>query len=253
MPETVTIGSDASCDFPIAFEGVSSQHCRLRFEDGEIWVEDLGSANGTYVDDLRVEPGGQQRLSPSSELSLGESVTLSREDIRDLRPSGSANKSNQRRVEAPPRAASSEYEPSRGHAGFWRRGAAFVIDGLILVVSGPLVGGLIGLLVASGSSRGGPSPVTPAVVNAVVSVIQWLYFALFESSERQATPGKQIIGIKVTDMQGNRIGFWQATGRNFGKIVSGIILFIGYFMAGFTEKNQALHDIMAGCLVINKE
>lgn len=257
MPETVTIGSDASCDFPIAFEGVSSQHCRLRFEDGEVWVEDLGSTNGTYVDDLRVEPGGQQRLSPSSELSLGENVTLSQEDIDALRPDGSASRSDRQEAEGSRSTASSEYEPPRGHAGFWRRAAAFAIDGLVLGFFWILVVGLVGVLAVLGSSRGGPPPISDTVISGVIQllggIIQWLYFALFEASESQATPGKRIIGIRVTDMEGNRIGFWRATVRNLGRIVSTLILLIGYFMAGFTEKNQALHDIMAGCLVINGE
>ena len=78
----------------------------------------------------------------------------------------------------------------------------------------------------------------------------WLYFALMESSANQATLGKMAIGIKVTDMSGRRIGFGQATGRYFGKILSSMILLIGYIMAAFTEKKQALHDMLAGCLVV---
>ena len=83
-------------------------------------------------------------------------------------------------------------------------------------------------------------------------VIYWLYYALMESSSRQATLGKMAVGIKVTDMNGNRINFMHATGRYFGKIISGAIFFIGYFMIIFTDKKQALHDIMAGTLVVRK-
>ena len=82
-------------------------------------------------------------------------------------------------------------------------------------------------------------------------VIQWLYFALMESSVRKATLGKMALGIIVVDYSGNRITFGQATGRYFGKILSGLILYIGFIMAGFTEKKQALHDMLANCLVIN--
>jgi len=79
-----------------------------------------------------------------------------------------------------------------------------------------------------------------------------LYYALMESSEKQATVGKLAMGIKVTDMQGNRLSFGQATGRHFAKIISGLTLLIGYIMAGFTEKKQALHDIIVNCLVVKK-
>ncbi len=58
------------------------------------------------------------------------------------------------------------------------------------------------------------------------------------------------MGLKVKGLNGNKIGFGKATGRHFGKILSGMILFIGFIMAAFTEKKQALHDKMAGCLVI---
>lgn len=89
------------------------------------------------------------------------------------------------------------------------------------------------------------------LIIAVFSIIlQWLYYALMESSSKQATLGKMAIGIKVTDLSGNRISFGRATGRYFGKILSGLILNIGYIMAAFTERKQALHDMMANCLVI---
>jgi uncharacterized RDD family membrane protein YckC len=77
----------------------------------------------------------------------------------------------------------------------------------------------------------------------------WLYFALQESSERHATIGKRALNIYVTDLQGRRISFGQATGRHFSKIISYLILCIGYMMAGFTEKKQGLHDMIAGTLV----
>jgi uncharacterized RDD family membrane protein YckC len=86
----------------------------------------------------------------------------------------------------------------------------------------------------------------------LIIVALWLYYALMESSSKQATLGKLALGIVVTDLNGNRISFGRATGRYFGKIVSGMIFAIGYIMAGFTEKKQALHDMIASCLVVLK-
>ncbi|MFY9676334.1 MAG: RDD family protein, partial [Terriglobales bacterium] len=77
----------------------------------------------------------------------------------------------------------------------------------------------------------------------------WLYEALMESSSYQATLGKMIFGMKVTDLYGNRISFARATGRHFAKIVSGLLLCIGFIMVGLTERKQGLHDMMAGTLV----
>jgi uncharacterized RDD family membrane protein YckC len=86
---------------------------------------------------------------------------------------------------------------------------------------------------------------------ALSSVAKWLYFAYLESGEKQATWGKQALGIYVTDLAGQRVTFGRATGRFFAKIVTGLIpLGIGFIMAGFTERRQALHDMIASTLVL---
>ena len=73
-----------------------------------------------------------------------------------------------------------------------------------------------------------------------------------ESSVKRATLGKMALGIAVTDVDGRRITFMRATGRHFAKMISGLILLIGYLMAAWTKKKQGLHDILAGTLVVNK-
>jgi uncharacterized RDD family membrane protein YckC len=93
-----------------------------------------------------------------------------------------------------------------------------------------------------------------AILGGGVTVIlllfgSWLYEALMESSSYQATLGKMIFGMKVTDLSGNRISFERATGRHFAKYLSGMILGIGYIMVGLTERKQGLHDLLAGTLV----
>ena len=84
----------------------------------------------------------------------------------------------------------------------------------------------------------------------LIFIVQVVYFAGFESSRMQATPGKKVVGIKVTDLQGSRLSFGKAFLRNAGRIASSI-LFIGYIMINYTEKQQGLHDIIAGSLVID--
>ena len=80
----------------------------------------------------------------------------------------------------------------------------------------------------------------------------WIYHTMMESSRHQGTLGKMALGVKVTDLNGNRISFARANGRFFGKWLSGAIMNIGYLMAAFTEKKQALHDTLAGTLVVLK-
>ncbi|MGB0133184.1 RDD family protein [Dokdonella sp.] len=139
------------------------------------------------------------------------------------------------------------------NAGFWRRVAAYVIDSIILSVASLIFFALIGGLGWAASDSPGLAFFIMFLGYVGLIVGMWLYFAKFESGPRQATPGKRAMGIKVTDDKGNRIGFGRATGRFFGKIISGMIFNIGYMMAGFTGRKQALHDMMAGCCVVFRD
>lgn len=131
------------------------------------------------------------------------------------------------------------------YAGFWRRVGASVIDSALML--GVLVVALLAM------SAAGMAEATVATVYSFSSWIGgWLYFALMHSSSYQATIGKRAVGIKVTGLAGERIGFARATGRYFATILSSLTLFIGFAMAGFTERRQALHDKLAGTLVVSK-
>ena len=156
--------------------------------------------------------------------------------------------------------------PRVEYAGFWMRLLAFMIDSVVMGIGFVLV--LIPLIFLTGLgsflSRFHPDQelddagiffiIGLIFLLATVSLLlTWLYHALMESSEWQATVGKKLLGMAVTDMAGQRISFGRSTGRHFGKIITNMIpAFIGYIMAGFTEKKQALHDMMAGCLVLRR-
>jgi uncharacterized RDD family membrane protein YckC len=163
------------------------------------------------------------------------------------------------------------------YAGFWKRFLAYLIDEILLgaVLSFLFIpfSILIGLVVFSAialdeydyssmvnfiqqefddvSLQEILMIVIFIVIFAVFAVIlQWLYYSLMESSSKQGTVGKMVLNLKVVDLVGNKISFGRATGRFFGKFLSGLLLNIGYIMAAFTERKQALHDMLAGCLVI---
>ncbi|RPJ19973.1 MAG: RDD family protein [Planctomycetaceae bacterium] len=152
---------------------------------------------------------------------------------------------------------------SQPFAGFWKRVLAYLIDALLLGVVQSLLAIPI-LAIAIATSNNPPedpedSTMIAALlvgmaffVIAVSIVVDWLYHALMESSTRQATLGKMALGIVVVDMQGARISFGRATGRHFAKLISSFIIGIGFIMAGFTQQKQALHDILAQCLVMNR-
>jgi uncharacterized RDD family membrane protein YckC len=153
---------------------------------------------------------------------------------------------------------------TRAYAGFWLRFVAHIIDGLIIgAASGAILvpmfflTGLGGFLSALGHDRQPDPAVIASFVSwmalmVLVSLLgSWLYYAYFESSDWQASVGKKVMNLIVTDMDGNRVTFGRASGRFFAKIISGLIpLGIGYILAGVTEKKQALHDMIASCLVL---
>lgn len=154
------------------------------------------------------------------------------------------------------------------YAGFWLRAAAFIIDTIIIsiptwLISIPFFIYTFFKLEPVLSQVETADEISPETIGAILTlwgvglliqlvwvIFFWLYFALFESGTKQATWGKQIVGIRVTGLDGERISFARATGRAFSKFISYMIFYVGFIMAAFTDKKQALHDIIAGTLVV---
>lgn len=137
------------------------------------------------------------------------------------------------------------------YAGFWRRFSASLIDWLVLTVVAAVLGLGVGFF---WFTQVGDDEVSrnifSAILNLAIFIISWFYFAGLESSDAQATWGKRVVGIFVTDLQGQTLSFGRASARYFGKILSSILM-IGYLLAIFTNKKQALHDLIAGTVVIH--
>jgi uncharacterized RDD family membrane protein YckC len=132
--------------------------------------------------------------------------------------------------------------------GFWIRFAAYLVDVVVLLIPTLLIGFLLhSIIPATNQSE-------YAFVNLIDDgfnlLIWWVYTAAFLSSSWQATPGKRICGLKVVDYNGSCVSFGQATGRYFASILSAVTVFIGYLMIAWTARRQALHDMIAGTLVV---
>lgn len=136
-----------------------------------------------------------------------------------------------------------------GYAGFWRRFVALIIDGMVMGAIGFVLSMITGYRMDVNAN---PHLSHLMYQNTFSMIISWLYYALMESSKYQGTLGKMALGIVVTDLNGYKVSFARATGRYFGKIISFMTLTIGFMMAGFTARKQALHDMIAGCLVLVK-
>jgi uncharacterized RDD family membrane protein YckC len=168
------------------------------------------------------------------------------------------------------RASQIRYSPPVGarvtYAGFWLRFVAWTIDAAMLVGIGFFILGRVGSFARIGSILGNLDPVdgldgwldalgfgAVAFFFLFFILLAWIYHAALESSPWQGTLGKRALGIIVTDANGARLDFWHASGRFFSRIVTNMVpLAIGYAIAGFTQRKQALHDLIASTLVLHK-
>lgn len=149
------------------------------------------------------------------------------------------------------------------YGGFWIRFVAFIIDSILLsivqfIVIAPILGAL-GLAASpealdpeNGAAAMSALMGAMGLIQVIGLVMGFLYFALMESGKNQGTLGKMALGLIVVDQDGMRLTFGKAALRYIGKLVSGIILLIGYVMAAFTPRKQALHDMIASTFVIKK-
>ena len=167
-------------------------------------------------------------------------------------------------------AATMQPPPHLIYAGFWPRVAAHILDNLIVSVPFVLIWlGIIASVIGLGvftqfSQQNGSEPVKPsmAFVGTVIILYLtliigrflavWLYHAFLESGPHQSTWGKRVLGLKVTSFTGQRISFGHASGRYFSTLITNMTMGIGYLMVAFTDRKQALHDMIAGTLVVKQ-
>ena len=148
------------------------------------------------------------------------------------------------------------------YAGFWRRVAAIILDTLVLTAVDVLIDTLFyGTPLRCGTMQRWTyqnqhwSQAAGYACNTGgwwSFFTYWLYFTLLESSAWQATLGKKALRLAVTDEEGNRIGFGKANARYWSKILSTLILGIGFLMVAFTRRKQGLHDMIARTLVVRR-
>ena len=135
---------------------------------------------------------------------------------------------------------------------FWQRVGASLIDALILAIPNQIIVEITGHNFYSELILNHNFDSSALASQLVIIIIDWLYFSLLESSKSQATVGKMALSLMVTDTEGARISFARAAGRYLAKNLSTIILFIGYFMMLWDDRNQTLHDKIASTLVVKK-
>jgi uncharacterized RDD family membrane protein YckC len=169
-------------------------------------------------------------------------------------------------ISGPPRFAPAQAHPR--YAGFWLRAVAFLIDRFILSSVFGLIASFhpnVLMIFPDLNNQPAIAPNQPALQGFLLSLphltsagflllflMMWIYYAFFEASSWQATPGKRVLKLYVTDLTGRPITFRRASMRYFARMISEMAFMVGYIPAGFTEKKQALHDMLASCLVLRR-
>lgn len=231
----------------------------------EVWIGREGERHGPYKeDDVR-------QWLRSGQVSPNDLAWY--EGLADWQPLSVLFPEEAKATPPPADAASAPLLPQvttaalEDHAGFWKRVGAYILDAIILYIPQLLIqkafdvdaaketlqqaalnaGGDVHLVMAAQQQF--YAAIWPAVLLGFM--LGWLYFALCESSVWQATLGKLALGIRVTDLQGHRISFPRALGRYPAKMLSAIILGIGFLMVAWTQRKQGLHDMIVGTLVLN--
>lgn len=159
---------------------------------------------------------------------------------------------------APSPATYPTYAPAgERYAGFWIRFAAYLIDSLILMAFSFLLYAIAFAIRIASSTENAFGEMEPAGWTTALYIFAWLgtivgtwvYFARLESGPRQATIGKRALGLYVTAENGRPISFGRASGRYWAKLLSSLTLLVGYMLAGWTKRKQALHDMIAATTV----
>ena len=140
---------------------------------------------------------------------------------------------------------------TQGYGGFWYRTIAFMIDNIMIGLANTILVALFWGWIADSEGLGSDTVMLFETWAYLLNILlTWLYFTVFEASLWQATPGKWILGLKVIDAHGERLGMGRANARFWGKLLSCLVLGIGFFMVAFTRKKQGLHDMLARTYVL---
>jgi len=253
--EVKIIGRDAKCDIIINDPHVSREHLQImKDKNGNYSLFDLESTTGTYVNGKKIK--GEVKLQNHDVVKIGntllkwkmffnENITIEKEEKEEDKITEDVIKTHKN--ESFEAKKKNIINNSFEIANFWERLAAIFIDGIILFIISFLINYTLMYYVTYNFSFDD----TMIFHYIITFIIYLLYFTLSESSNKQATFGKQLFKIKVSKNDGfSKISFINATGRYLAKYISTLALLIGWLMPFWTDKKQTLHDIMANTLIV---
>jgi uncharacterized RDD family membrane protein YckC len=234
-------------------------------KDTFVWTEELGDWKAAGETELAqyFKEASEPELESRSKLSLSVQCAVcqnnfSRNDLVDIdgKLVCSECKPQMLRKMQEGVADSGYYR----YAGFWIRVVAHIVDSIILWVIQFPIGMLLGFIMGM-ATAGTDDPAQNLIIiipiqilNMALSIIIPCLYSVIFIVKKGATPGKMAVGIKVINADGNeQISVGKAIGRYFAKILSGLILCIGYLMIAFDDQKRGLHDRICKTLVVYKK
>ena len=254
----------ASCGFKNAGQALFCQECGAALQTTDQEKETLESIQDLYCASCGFKNTGQalfcQECGAALQTTGQEPVLPTTRREPDLQTISQEPVLQTPTREAVPQTTSREsvlrkttiIESMVQYAGFWRRFGAALIDGILVNVASLPIYFISSWIWPVAEIEGWYVQIGSWIGAIFTTILTWIYYTVMENSSKQATLGKMALGIIVTDRQRRRISFRRATARFFSKILSTIILFIGFIMIPFTKRKQGLHDKIAGTLVLPK-
>lgn len=260
MKARIIIGRNPKADLvvPAEFAKVSGSHIIIEHRNDSYQMMDPGSRNGTQLNGTMINQNQFYQINPNDQIVLGKQYPLKWNDV--LQAFHTVTPQPVSHQQEASEAAPQEKEYSYDYAGFWVRFAAYFFDAFILLIGLVIIESIFGLnifaMIQSGNrlmarylfSNFGVFWIIKTIILYVV--LPYLYFAFMESSAHQATLGKKLMGLIVTDDNLQPITFGRATGRFFAKILSSIPFDYGFIMVGSHPEKKAFHDVLAGTRII---
>ncbi len=249
--ERVVVGRSRSCEVRLLEDSVSRLHAAFVWRDTALWVEDLGSSNGTFVNGRRIDAPCRVKVGDVIRFgALRGTIVGAAGDVPNPVPD----------AETPPH----DYTVgvlTAPPAGFGRRLLAAALD-LVLFTVGSLVP-FLPLLAAVGAERFLltpeviPPPSRTMAVIAGGSGALWIlyawYYVIHGWARRGGTPGLRLAGLRLVDWRRRvPIGYSRALLRLVALLVTALTFGLGFLTAALRRDRKALHDLLAGTQVVRR-
>ena len=218
---------------PQNYESVSRVHCQIEINDGAYYIKNIAATYGTFINRVRLRDGERRQIFKGDDIMLANQYHV---DLNEI-----INICNSTGIEPPP----SDY------AKWSSRFVGYLLDSVFLsLASIPIFGIFFLFFKLAQDTHEASLLIIGWILYFLLTVLLIHFYYAVQLNKHGRTLGKHITKIRVVDAETKQNpSLGQAWGRYLAMFLSGLILYIGYLMPLWTEKKQALHDLLANTLV----